>query len=122
MHTKFTPVQKNLKKVHVKRQQRSGIYECVQWARQPLTLWSMYICYIFKAKRKTFSTVFTYPSLGYVVRSDIDSNEISVDGYKIARQDRTQKNGGGCIIYYSNNLSCFERTDILSPLKLSGLT
>ena len=43
--------------------------------------------------------------------------EISVDGYKIARLDRTHKSGGGCMIYFSNNLSCFERSDLLFDIE-----
>ena len=50
-------------------------------------------------------------------KGDINSSEISVDGYKIARFDRMYKSCGGCMIYYSNNLSCYERADLLTDIK-----
>ena len=51
------------------------------------------------------------------LRGDINSSEISVDGYKIARLDRTYKSGGGCVIFFSNNLCCYERPDLLSAIE-----
>lgn len=51
------------------------------------------------------------------LNGDINSSEISVDSYKIARLDRTHKSCGGCIIYYSNNLSCYERADLQTDFK-----
>ena len=51
------------------------------------------------------------------LKGDINSSEISVDGYKIARCDRMHKSCGGCMIYYSNNLSCYERADLLTDIE-----
>ena len=51
------------------------------------------------------------------LQGDVNSSKISVDGYKIARLHRTHKSGSGCVIFLSNNLSCYERPDLLSDIE-----
>ena len=51
------------------------------------------------------------------LKGDINSSEISVDGFKIARFERMHKICGGCMICYSNNLSCYERADLLTDIE-----
>ena len=48
------------------------------------------------------------------LHKDITDNQISIDGYKIARKDRenTENNWGGCMIYFKEKLNGFEREDV----------
>lgn len=45
------------------------------------------------------------------------SGSIPVDGFKIARLDRKHKEGGGCLIYYSERLHIYEREDLESEIE-----
>ena len=51
------------------------------------------------------------------LKGDINSSEMSVYGYKIARLHRTHKGCDGCMIYYSNDLNCYERADLLTDIE-----
>jgi len=40
--------------------------------------------------------------------SDINNNEININGYSILRNDRETNNWGGTLIYYAENLAASE--------------
>ena len=43
---------------------------------------------------------------------DIDDNEIELPGYSITRRDRSERTGGGVMIYIRENLVFNERNDL----------
>ena len=45
------------------------------------------------------------------------TEEITITGYQVARLDRKDQQGGGCIIYYSECLHVYERDDLKSDIE-----
>ena len=45
------------------------------------------------------------------------TEEVMLTGYQVARLDRNDQEGGGCIIHYSENLQVYERDDLKTDIE-----
>lgn len=48
---------------------------------------------------------------------NIPSGYLAIDGFTTARLDRKHKEGGGCLIFFSEKLFIYEREDLKSDIE-----
>ena len=51
----------------------------------------------------------------------IADEELSIQGYDFQRCDRKQKLGGGCLVYYKENLTVIPKSDIVKDEKIESV-